>query len=466
MAKFIRKFETNEEFESIYNNPESGYIEPWVSLTESNGEVNYNYNEWEEWYKQKKNPLTLEIVSGGTLMMYGLCSPGEDFRYRINDGEWVVLYSDGQSVAEEGDLNPTVQAGDIVEFLGINTNLSTCDEDGRGFFGTGYGYNNTIPEWRWEEEGFAKFKARGNILSVIDKNNYQTIESFPDDVYISFGLFSWCSALVDASNLVLPIKNFGTGEYPNISYASLFWACKNLAKAPKLIVPDSLAPGCYQNMFGGCGLLTEVPELPITELKTNCYTGMFAGCTGITGMPTLPATVMESSCYENMFAGCTSLTGPISLPGTVLAPDCYNGMFQQCTSLTTAPSLPVLTLEIGCYSHMFAGCTGLTTAPVLPATGLASQCYAYMFYGCTTLTTGPEILATTLSNYCCDCMFYDCTSINYVKCLATSLSGNATRNWFQYAQNTNSCTFVKSASMTGWPRTVSGIPSNWTVQDA
>jgi hypothetical protein len=40
----------------------------------------------------------------------------------------------------------------------------------------------------------------------------------------------------------------------------------------------TLAPGCYSNMFEGCGMLSDAPHLPATELVTECYENMFYGC--------------------------------------------------------------------------------------------------------------------------------------------------------------------------------------------
>jgi hypothetical protein len=91
---------------------------------------------------------------------------------------------------------------------------------------------------------------------------------------------------------------------------------------------------------------------------------------------------------------------------------------------------------------MFRGCTSLTTAPSLPATALTVNCYREMFYGC--------------------------KSLNYIKCSAVDISvvsaTNCTYEWlFSVA---SSGTFVKNPNMSSWSRGVSGIPTDWTVQDA
>jgi hypothetical protein len=88
-----------------------------------------------------------------------------------------------------------------------------------------------------------------------------------------------------------------------------------------------------------------------------------------------------------------------------------------------------------------------------------------MFYRCTNLRTAPELPATTLAKDCYVGMFYDCTNLNYIKCLATNISANnCTGNWVSNVSSTG--TFIKDANMTSWTTGNSGIPRNWTVQNA
>jgi hypothetical protein len=63
-------------------------------------------------------------------------------------------------------------------------------------------------------------------------------------------------------------------------------------------------------------------------------------------------------------------------------------------------------------------------------------------------------------------MFSGCTNLNYIKCLATNISASESLYNCVSGVQGDSGRFVKAASMTGWPRGVSGIPDNWTVQDA
>jgi hypothetical protein len=62
-------------------------------------------------------------------------------------------------------------------------------------------------------------------------------------------------------------------------------------------------------------------------------------------------------------------------------------------------------------------------------------------------------------------MFNGCTSLNYIKCLATNISAvGCTTGWVTNVAATG--TFVKDPSMSSWTTGTSGIPTNWTVEDA
>lgn len=220
----------------------------------------------------------------------------------------------------------------------------------------------------------------------------------------------------------------------------------------------------FRNLFSGCTGLTDARNLVLSAATAPyCYSSMFFGCTSLTGVPTLPDTTLEDWCYHSMFAECTSLTSAPTLPATTLASQCYEGMFRACTSLTTAPTLPATTLEYSCYKSMFQDCTSLTGAPALPATALTDSCYMAMFLGCSSLTTAPTLSASTLVNQCYMQMFQS-SAVNNVTCLATDISAHDCTYWWLYAASSTG-TFTKKSTMSGWSRDASGIPANWTVND-
>lgn len=230
----------------------------------------------------------------------------------------------------------------------------------------------------------------------------------------------------------------------------------------------------FSSLFMNCTKLTSINNLslPATILSNYCYENMFAGCTSLPTIPSglLPATTLAERCYAGMFDNCYSLTSLPNgmLPATTLASHCYAGMFEGCRGLTSVPSdlLPATTLAVGCYGYMFNFCTSLTTTLNLPATTLAERCYVGMFQECWSLTTAPELPATTLANWCYGSMFNTCKSLNYIKCLATDISASNCTFYWVYGVQTSSGTFVKASSMGSWTSGDSGIPTNWTVQNA
>ena len=223
-----------------------------------------------------------------------------------------------------------------------------------------------------------------------------------------------------------------------------------------VIEGEIAASGDVSSLLNGIGGVLSAPAF--------CYSYMFYGCESLTQAPALPATTLAESCYSYMFYGCVSLTQAPVLPATTLAESCYNSMFYGCTSLTQAPALPATMLAESCYAFMFYRCYSLTQAPALPATTLAESCYDTMFYACTSLTQAPALPATTLEPNCYATMFEDCTSLNHIECLATDISASdSTSYWLSNVASVG--TFVKSTSMSSWPRGDSGIPNLWSVQD-
>ena len=266
------------------------------------------------------------------------------------------------------------------------------------------------------------FKVYGNAYSLYnpDKDNWgvgddmKIIGSSKD--YALYKLFADNTYLVDAEKMYLPLT-----QNVNYPFAAMFSGCTNLVTGPDL-----------------AGLLEITSFRPWTN--TYYFANMFEGCTSLTRTPKISLEDTGDHCCYKMFAGCTSLTTAPELDTTDLGGYCYANMFERCTSLTTAPS-------------------------ILPSTTLSGYCYDNMFYGCTSLTTAPELPAATLKNYCYRNMFYGCTNLAQIKCLATDISATScTSNWVSNVASSG--TFIKASSMSSWTTGVSGIPTNWSVQDA
>lgn len=247
----------------------------------------------------------------------------------------------------------------------------------------------------------------------------------------------------------------------------LFQRCTTLQEIlnPKTFLPATSVPdNAYREMFINCTGLINAPELPAMELGYSCYYQMFTNCTSLKTAPKiLPATTLYNSCYYGMFRGCESLVKAPKLPATKLPMYCYSFMFNDCTSLTSAPDISITTVNNECCAYMFGDCTSLVNAPkILSAMTLEYACYMGMFRNCISLVNAPELPATTLTTSCYGEMFEGCISLNYIKMLATDISGNyCLSDWVSGVASTG--TFVKASSMNSLPTGEDGIPSGWTV---
>ena len=451
--------------------------------------VDYNKSPYEN---ELEVPLSFEIISGGTIeWIHGYYGPSKYIEYKKNDGDWTWFTEEASAI--------TVSAGDFVQFRGDNTFYAQMGE-------------GLAPNNYFGDDGSCRYKVYGNIMSLITSSGYSFLNELSE--YALAYIFYSCSGLTDASELLLPVTALTSDCYNNMfsncvslttppklpatvlansCYGRMFSNCRSLVQAPELPA-TTLATGCYSSMFEGCISLTDLPKLPATTLASQCYTSMFSGCEGITTVPSnylpvldlryecynhmfyhctnltnapeLPATILKDRCYEGMFRACTSLTIAPKLPAMEATYYCYRYMFYGCTSLTVAPELPATTLRRECYSSMFNGCTSLTVAPELPATTVAERCYDQMFQYCTSLTRAPELPATALTSYCYTSMFQECTNLNYIKCLAVTNISNNCSSWLP----NNTGTFIKHPDAVvgtgGWQRSIAGIPTNWTIQDA
>lgn len=117
----------------------------------------------------------------------------------------------------------------------------------------------------------------------------------------------------------------------------------------------------FCNLFRDCTAITDASNLILSapNMKESCYANMFMDCTNLTTPPVIQAQNLDIWCFQNMFAGCESLSSAPVLSATVLAPYCYYAMFYGCSNLSTAPYLPAQTLVDWCYNSMFYNCQNL-----------------------------------------------------------------------------------------------------------
>ena len=350
-------------------------------------------------------PLTLEAITDGTIVVK---FPKAGMQYTLNGGAKTVIN-------ENTTIN--VSVGDKVQFYGNGTSI------------TSYSYTAIN-----HPSSTAKVKAYGNIMSLVDEDNFPTAKTLTSDNAFNH-LFNTSltddnTSLTDASGLLLPAT--------------------------------TLTQNCYQHLFNRCTALTAAPELPATTMAKECYSYMFFNCTALTVAPELPSTELAEGCYYGMFGNCDHLVAAPELPATTMVSQCYGTMFAGCFGLTTATELPATELAYQCYFMMFNS-TALTVAPELPATTLAVQCYYGMFQGCENLTVAPTLPAPTLPDYCYTHMFAGCSSLNSITCLATSgiNQGTPYTNTEDWVNGVATSGIFIADPNTTWPTGNNGIPTNW-----
>ena len=313
MGKYVHLFRTNAEYEEARKD---NYYEPWVSYTEGiGGGVTYNKTKEE---KLLGTYLTFNIISSGTIYWKAQNTAyTTSIEYKKNDDEWTTITSNtGSSVP-----GIPVNTGDVVQIRGNNVTYASNTLRYNTFSGT-----------------TAKFEVEGNIMSLIDSQNFATATTLSSS-YTFYYLFRNCTGLTSAENLVLPA----------------------------------------------------------TTLANYCYGNMFSNCTSLTTTPELPATTLANSCYEYMFSNCTALTTTPELPATTLVDYCYSGMFQNCRSLTTTPELPASTLTNYCYYGMFQGCTNLNHIKCLATDISATDCTSSWVNG--VASTGTFVKNPSMSSW-------------------------------------------------------------------
>lgn len=234
-----------EAYQSGYT---AGYDSGWTDAEEECGKRDYS-----------KEYFTIEMLEDGAI------SPNYPIDYRINGGEWTSYPGDESNIA--------VNAGDAVEFRGTG--------DGYGLFGGIYVERRCI---------CGSCITYGNIMSLSYGDDFQN----DTEAGNYYSLFGSCSALVDASNLVLP----ATELFENC-YGSMFWGCTSLTGAPATLPATSLTDYCYAFMFEGCTSLTSAPELPATTLVNRCYAGMFWDCSHLNYIKCLATDISASDCTGN-----------------------------------------------------------------------------------------------------------------------------------------------------------------------
>ena len=201
--------------------------------------------------------LTFEIISGGTIYWRksnGSATSKTIYYSKDSGSTWTSITS------TTGGASISVNAGDKVMFKGDNYQYYSN------------GYYNQFFTYSWDD---IKFNIRGNIMSIIDSTGFATATTLSAYGALS-GLFSGCTALVSAEDLIMPAT--------------------------------SLTESCYSSMFYNCTNLTTAPLLPASTLANSCYSSMFYRCSSLNNIRCLATNISASYCTYYWVSG-VSATG-------------------------------------------------------------------------------------------------------------------------------------------------------------
>ena len=207
-------------------------LENWLNGTAANGTFakDPNFDSWPEgasgspsgWTKSDFDPqtvpLTLEALENGCVASFTNKSPILVY-YKINGG------SEQYVATLETKQIELKRVGDKVIFYSDNKS---------------YGNGGNL-------DCSADCYIYGNIMSLIQKNDFKNKTSFDED-------------------------NAFTNFFRGNSHI------KNNDKIALLLPATTLTQSCYSEMFSGCAGLSESPVLPAHDLVSYCYYKMFSGC--------------------------------------------------------------------------------------------------------------------------------------------------------------------------------------------
>ena len=213
-------------------------------------------------------------------------------------------------------------------------------------------------------------------------------------------------------------------------------------------------------------LLTDDFANVTTWSPSYTFASLFKGCTTLISAKdmVLTLTTLPSSMFIMTFNGASSMVSALTMDITDAGDNCFNSAFQGCSALTDISGLKMTLgqLRTKVLYYTFRSCTGLVTPPPISFTSFAtssSENCLGMFYDCSSLESSFPLLPTTLVSKCYYAMFNNCRKLASVKCLATDLS--ATNCIYVWLANTSSTGVFIQAENVAYPRSSSGIPTEW-----
>ena len=235
-----------------------------------------------------KEYLTIEAVDNSIIVSFekNSTSISKDIKYSKDKSNWNTISFNTSENATQVELN----RGEKIYLKGNNSSYG--DYPGA----TEYYCNIKIIG------NNSNVNLYGNIMSLLYEDDFINQTTLYNR-YTFWYLFSDSTAIIDASNLILPATTLTL-----FCYRSMFRNCTYLYYAPKLLPATTLAAKCYSEMFINCKNLISAPELPATTLADYCYEYMFGYCLSLIKAPDLPAVTLTNMCYSSMFSDCESLS--------------------------------------------------------------------------------------------------------------------------------------------------------------
>jgi len=149
------------------------------------------------------------------------------------------------------------------------------------------------------------------------------------ELNVHSGYFWNISANVNHSLYGALMTLVGAADGPGENmFTYLFENDEHLINASNLMLPETVAKGCYEAMFTLCKNLKYAPRLPAEELAPLCYKSMFMLCESLVSAPSLYAETLYDFCYATMFNGCRSLKSVSCYATDISAYYCVDSMLE------------------------------------------------------------------------------------------------------------------------------------------
>lgn len=197
--------------------------------------------------------FTVEALSSGNVVLGSTTSAA--LYYRVNGGSWDAATYDYNGAT----ATVAVTAGDKVEFKGERDEI-TSQYPSYGNRGLRY--------------TTATFNLYGNLMSLFIGDSFENPDYTSANLSLSsLSVYSFCPAnAVDASNLILiPLyaEIHGMTGSTGIEYGRFFRNCTTLTGAP-VLSDTTLRSSCYEQMFDGCSILSNVTCLATDISASDC----------------------------------------------------------------------------------------------------------------------------------------------------------------------------------------------------